>query len=169
MARKTKLLTIQTSGRDAGKVFYLEEFPAARIEDWGIRLVQAATRGGLDIPVAIAQQGALAMAIYGIAALGSMKSEDSRPLLAEMMECVKIVRDPARPEMQFSLMPDDIEEVGTLLKLREEVFELHTGFSIPGVLSKSPTPGQGQPGSNSTNTKTSPRFSARPSPRKRPR
>ena len=163
--RKNKLVTIQTPGRDAGKVFYIEEFSAARIEDWGIRLVQAGTRGGLNVPVEIAQQGALAMAVYGIAALGSMKSEDSRPLLAEMMECIKIVRDPARPDNHFALMPDDIEEVGTLLKLREEVFELHTGFSIPGVLSTSAM--QQPPGSNSTNTKTSHPSSVRPSPRKR--
>ncbi len=42
-----------------------------------------------------------------------------------MMDCVEIKEERA----VRALTPDDIEEVGTRLFLRGEVFKLHTGFS----------------------------------------
>ena len=57
--------------------------------------------------------------------VGGLHYDEVRPLLAQMMDCVRIKEEMATRE----LTPDDIEEVGTRLFLRGEVFKLHTGFS----------------------------------------
>jgi hypothetical protein len=47
-----------------------------------------------------------------------------------MLACVQIIPDASRPMVRRALVEDDIEEVTTLLRLREEVLSLHTGFSL---------------------------------------
>ena len=162
---KTATVTITEEGRDKGKLFRLTEMPAWQAEKWAFRLIQGATRAGLDVPANIASQGMLAVAYYGIAAIASMRWEDAEPLLDEMMACVKIVRDPSRPDMVFDMLPSDIEEIGTRLHLRMEVFKLHTNFSMPGAPSKQTSEAPATK-TASPNTPRSPRSSVRPSPRK---
>jgi hypothetical protein len=52
-----------------------------------------------------------------------------KPLLDEMFACVQITE----PKITRSLTPDDIEEVTTRLKLREEVLQIHLGFFKPAI------------------------------------
>lgn len=167
MALKTSTVTIQDDGRDRGKVFLITEMPAWQAEKWAIRLMQGATRAGLDVPANIVSQGMLSVAYYGITAIASMRWEDAEPLLDEVMACIKIIRDPSRPDMVFDLLLTDIEEVATRLHLRAEVFKLHTNFSMPGAPLKPPS-GTSDPKVSPT-TPTSHQSSGRPSPRKRPR
>jgi hypothetical protein len=66
-----------------------------------------------------------------------MKHEDAAPLLAEMMDCVKIIPNPSEPNVMRPLVADDIEEVRTRIELRKAILELHMGFSFADAASKS--------------------------------
>jgi hypothetical protein len=114
--RKEASITIETPGRDQGKTFVLTEMPASKAEAWGARLMLALSRAGVEVP-----PGFFEMGMAGVA----------KPLLDEMMACVRIkvnagVRD---------LIEEDIEEVKTRLRLRDEVINLHLNFSVHAFLS----------------------------------
>lgn len=133
MARRTTDVTIAAEGRDKGKVFSITEMPAADAEEWGMRIFLSLTRAGIDLPEEVMGGGmaAIAAVLPGIMAglllngVGSLHYEEVRPLLQQMMDCVRIREATA----VRALTDDDIEEVGTRLFLRGEVFKLHTGFS----------------------------------------
>ena len=131
--RKTKTFVVPkdlTYERDVGKVFQLTEMPASQAERWAFRAFQALARAGVDLPDNVTGAG---IAVVGLKALGTMPFEEAAALMDEMFSCVKIVRDTSHPEMAFSLMEDDVQEVATRVRLRAEVFELHTGFSFAGT------------------------------------
>lgn len=129
MARRTVTVTITAEGRDKGKQFFLTELPAEAAEDWGLRALNAISK-----TMGIPSDEFLNSGLSGIAALGAsafMRAEWGvvKPLLDEMRQCIRIIPDPAKPEiMRANLVADDIEEVATWLKLRQEVLELHLGF-----------------------------------------
>lgn len=126
--RKTETITIDTEGRDKGKVFLITEMAADPAERWAIRAFFALMNTGVDLPDDIADQGMAGIAAIGLKALGMLPFEAAEPLLAEMWTCVQIVPDPAKPGLVRKLIPEDIEEVGTRVQLRKAVFGLHTGF-----------------------------------------
>ena len=137
MARKIATVVIDAEGRDYGKVFQLREMPAMQAERWAMRALLALAKSGVEIPENIANAGLAGVAALGLKAFGGLDFADAEPLLTEMMSCVQIIPDPAKPQIVRFLVDDDIEEVPTLLKLRAEVFSLHTGFSLPAAASKS--------------------------------
>lgn len=141
--RKTKIVTIDAEGRDKGKSFLITEFPAMRVEKWAARCLLALSRAGVEVPDEAVDAGAAAILSAGLSAFRQMKFDDAEPLLDEMMECASFVgdanglKDPVTglPLGVRALQPDDIEEVATLLRLRGEIFEIHTGFSLGAALS----------------------------------
>jgi hypothetical protein len=58
----------------------------------------------------------------------------------EMFRCIAFLPDPRRPELARPLLEDDIEEVATRIALRQEVLDLHLGFSLAGSLSTLASP-----------------------------
>jgi hypothetical protein len=59
------------------------------------------------------------------------------PSMDQVMGWVQIRPDPANhPQIIRPLIEDDIEEVATRIKLRQEVAELHSGFFAIDALSK---------------------------------
>lgn len=136
MARKTQTVTIAAEGRDKGKVFVLTEMPASQAERWAARALLALGKSGVEIPDEAANAGMAAIAAAGIRAFASVSFDEAGPLLDEMMLCVQIQPDPAKPDVRRELIEDDIEEVMTRLLLRSEVVALHVGFSITDALSK---------------------------------
>lgn len=158
--RKTVDVVIAEEGRDKGKIFRLTEMPAAQAERWGFRVFQAVLRAGIEVPANMMGAGMEALAIIGLKGLANIPHLDAFDLMAEMMECVTIVRDPAHMEIAQKVIEDqDIEEIATRLYLRDRIFELHTGFSIAGAMSGSTsTPAKTSEGSPST--PTSPASSA---------
>lgn len=116
--------------RDHGKTFRITEMSAAAAERWAARLTLAMTKSGLDVPEGATNWGAILA--YGIMrGIGSLPWSEAAPLLDEMFACIQIVE----PLIVRSPTEDDIEEVQTRLRLRQEVFELHAGFSVAEVLS----------------------------------
>jgi hypothetical protein len=163
MARKTIDVTIQAEGRDRGKVLSITELPASQAEKWATRALLALSKAGVEIPDNIADAGLAGVAILGLKALGGMSFKDAEPLLDEMMACVKIKPSPHdKPEIIRSLVESDIEEIATRVFLRSAVFELHTGFSFSGGVSRLTQETPTVPASQ--NTLTSPVQSAPSSP-----
>jgi hypothetical protein len=129
--RKEASITIEAAGRDQGKTFILTEMPASKAEAWGARLMLALSRAGVEVPPGFFEMGMAGVAVMGLKAMGGLSWDVAKPLLDEMMACVRIkvnagVRD---------LIEEDIEEVKTRLRLRDEVINLHISFSVGGFLS----------------------------------
>lgn len=161
MARKSAIVQITDDNRDRGKVFHILEMPAAQAERWAIRAFQALARSDVEIPDNVAGAGFAGIAKLGFQALAKMDEISLMNLMDEMMLCVSFQPDPRKPEIVRPLVEEDIEEVQTRLRLRLEVFQLHTGFSMTGsglitAPSASPLPVEG-----SSNTRTFRARSAR--------
>lgn len=136
--RKTKVVKIEADGRDRGKQFLITELPAMQAEAWATRAFLALANSGVDIGEVSENAGMAGLAYLGLRALTRVRYEDAKPLLDEMMTCVKIIPDPSNPAFVRDLVgQDDIEEVATVMLLRAEVFELHTDFSIRDAILRS--------------------------------
>lgn len=128
MARATANYTVTDDGRDKGKVFIITEMPASRAESWAMRAILALMAGGVEVPEGFDRMGMAAMAEIGIKALAGLKWDVAEPLLAEMWSCVQYVPDPSKSHVIRNLIEEDIEEISTRIKIRAEVWKLHTGF-----------------------------------------
>lgn len=126
-----------TRNRDGGKLFRITEWPAAKAENWAMRMLLSANQGGGELPLNLAGIGMEGIAVISINAFlrGSVQAGVLIPLLDELLECVQIVRDKAKPDIATPLMDDDIQEVATRMWLRGEVLSLHLGFSVSAALS----------------------------------
>lgn len=163
MARKTKDVTVTAEGRDKGKIFRITEKSAVDTEKWCMRVLTAIGRSRSDLPEGAMGVPSSAVMVIGAArALVSMSFDDAEPLIDEMMQCVQIVPDPSKSIVTRPLIPDDTEEVATLLLLRKEVLELHMGFTMDDLKSKATAWIQGV--TSSLRIPTSPSPSDTPSP-----
>ena len=129
--------------RDAGKHFLITEWSADRAEKWAFRALIAYNRGGGEIPVDVIGQGMQAIFFVGVNTFlrGQMNAEEVIPILDELLQCVKVIRDPTKraPDgaiIATDLLTDDVEEIKTRLWLRSEVLRVHTNFSPAEMLSK---------------------------------
>ena len=140
MARREITVTIEAEGRDKGKIFLIKEMASQRGEDWATRLLLALAANGVQVPDNFFDMGMAGVAAMGIRAIGGMPWSAAKPLLDEMMSCVRI--QPGSDErIKRALIDtgsdgDDIEEIATRVQLREAWITLHTGFSIAAELSK---------------------------------
>lgn len=139
MPRRTKRITIAEKNRDQGKTFVLTEMPADQAEWWATRALLALTNAGADLPAGVsANAGMAGVAAAGIQALSQLRAETVKPLMDEMFGCVAYEHDPSHPlQPIFAGEASQIEEVSTRIRLREELLELHLGFSIRGAASTS--------------------------------
>lgn len=136
--RKTKVVDITDEGRDKGKRFFITEMPAMQAEKWAARAFLALAHSGTELPEGAEGAGLAGIAVIGLRALSNANFGNMEPLMDEMLQCVQIVPDPNQPNFMRGLIgQDDIEELATLARLRMEVFELHTGFSLRDALSRS--------------------------------
>lgn len=128
MARKVLKLKITAAGRDLGKTFVLTELPARAAHSWATRALFGVMNAGVEIPEDLAAAGMAGIASIGLKALGRVPAEVAEPLLDELLACVEVMPDPARPEVTRGLIDDDLEEVKTIFTLQREVLKLHTDF-----------------------------------------
>lgn len=172
--RKSAVVVIEDEGRDRGKIFVIKEAPAAQAERWATRALLALARSGVEMPKNVEGAGWAGIAYLGMQALSKLTMDEVQPLLDEMWLCISIRPDPKHPEVVRPLYwgdaageGSDIEEIATMVKLRTEVFALHSGFSLPGVSSTSPTTTTSTPGVLPT-TSTSAGSTVTPSLRRSP-
>lgn len=128
MARLTTDITIDAEGRDKGKTFRLTEMSAQAGEKWAMRAVLALGHAGYQVPDNLLGGGMAVLASIGFSALLRVDFFEAEPLLDEMIACVSFVSDGQRDIIR-KVMDQDIEEVETILRLREGVAALHLGFS----------------------------------------
>lgn len=140
MAREQKDITITEQNRDFNKKFRLTEMPALRAERWATRLFLGLAKSGVDIPDNIQNAGMAAVAALAFKTLSGIDYEFAEPLLDEMLTCVRVLPDPRKPDLERDWIEEDFEEVTTILRLRKEVFELHTNFFKRAKPLTSPTP-----------------------------
>lgn len=170
--RKTKTVTIDIEGRDKGKVFVLSEMSAPQAEEWAMRALEAIAQRS-EIPAGLANAGMLGVFILGLKPVLSAPFAMVKPLLDEMFStCLSIqpgldpsiLRGAGTPLIKSvgPMTPEDTEEVSTRVFLRDQIFELHTGFSPAAVLSQ--MWGRVLAAAVSLNTPTSPELSAQSSP-----
>lgn len=134
MGRKTAIF-IGTDDRDKNKRFIITEMPALKAERWALRALMALANSGVELSSDIRESGFAGLAYLGLDALQKLKYEDVGVLLDEMLDCVRIAPDPKNPDSTRELVlnereGDDIEEVSTLLKMRQKIFELHASFFL---------------------------------------
>jgi hypothetical protein len=139
--RREVTVVIEAAGRDQGKTFIIKEMPSQRGEDWATRLLLALAANGVQVPDNFFDMGMAGVAALGIRAIGGVQWAQAKPLLDEMMSCVRIQPNSADPRVVRALIDsgsdgDDIEEIGTRVTIREAWITLHTGFSIAAELSK---------------------------------
>lgn len=136
--RKTKIVVIDAEGRDQGKRFLLTEMPADQAERWAIRATMALSHTEVTemIPPQMLSAGWAALAYGALKAFHQIAWEELRPLLEEMMGCVRALPDPANDLIVRPLVENDIEEVRTRFQIRAELFTLHSGFSFADVQSR---------------------------------
>lgn len=134
MPRKTTEVKIDDpNSRDHGRLYFLTEMPASRAEKWAARAFLALSKGNPEIPEDIQKGGMAGLAVVGFQMLAGLNFAEAEVLLDEMMTCVQYVPDPKNPAGLRRLIEDDIDEVSTRVRLRSEVFTLHTGFSLAVV------------------------------------
>jgi hypothetical protein len=161
--RKTKEVTIAAEGRDKGKRFFITEMSAPRFAEWATRASLAITRGGGNVPAGVLDDGFAGLVAFGLQALASCAFEDARPLLAELDACVQAMPDPSRPGFvrPGGLVEDtadqegDLQEFMSVFRLRQEVLELHLGFSLAAEWLKYQTALAAERAANSSDTPTS--------------
>jgi hypothetical protein len=131
MARRQDKVVIQREGRDQGKTFWITEMAATDAEYWAGRLLTMFAAGNSQVPSGFFQMGfegcAAWIAVHGI---GGIDWTVCKPLLDEMMKCVTFQPNPQNNVVRLLDIKNDIEELSTLLTLREAWFDTHLGFSV---------------------------------------
>jgi hypothetical protein len=101
-----------------------------------------------QIPSGLQNAGMFGIFILGLQPLMAAPFAMTKPLLDEMFaSCLSIQPDPKNPAVlrgagtpiiktSGALVEEDIEEVATRVFLRDQIFLLHTGFSLAAVLSQ---------------------------------
>lgn len=127
--RKTITITISDDGRDRGKKFHITEWPAARAEQWALRVLLGLGKGGVELPPEVLKLGAAAIVYVAATQIMRIPSRVALRLADELMECIERVEE----KVTRSLVSEDIEEVATRLKLKAEVVKLTFGFFVPAA------------------------------------
>lgn len=120
--------------RDAGKTFFLTEATALQAEEWGLRAVMALGSSGFIVPQELADAGLIGVAVIGYQALMGASEAAVLPLWREMLPACVQYKAPAEASSGADILmpwsPALVEEVSTLLTLRRQIVELHTGFTL---------------------------------------
>jgi hypothetical protein len=138
--RKELDVRIDDDGRDKGKVYHLTEMSTERGEDWAMRVLVTLARFGFNVPDKFSGMAGIAAVGYQGVSSAGVGVPEIRELMSEMMECVSVpITDPRGKGNVLNyraLQPEDIEEIPTRLKLRMEVFKMHTGFTLAELYRK---------------------------------
>jgi|SRR5216684_4287565 len=141
--RKTKIVTLPGAyadvqgQRDNGKTFLITEMSSRQAEHWADRAFLCLAHSSVNLPAGMERTGMAG--IEQIAQLlGNIQFPELSPLMDELLTCVQVVPDPARPFpralVDSGTEGDDIEEAATRQFLRSEVMDLHVNFSLAAVI-----------------------------------
>ena len=114
-------------GRDAGKVFKIEEMPAVQMDRWVTRALCMLGRSGSGLS---ALGGSTLEDL--LQAFSKLDFKDSEPLLDELLACCSFKKDGSLVKMGGSMTDSVIEDWTTIFKLRIEALKLNLGFLEQG-------------------------------------
>lgn len=115
-------------GRDAGKVFKIEEMPAVQMDKWVTRALCMLGRSGSGLS---AINGMTLESL--LQAFSKLDFKDSEPLLEELLGCCSYKKDgDISVKMTGSFVNSVIEDWTTIFKLRIEALKLNLGFLEEG-------------------------------------
>lgn len=155
--RKTVTVTIGDEGRDLGRMFEITEMSSDKAEWWAIRVLQALARAGLTLPAEMQAQGWGMLISFGYPALRGIAASDLKPLLDEMVPCIRVLSDPNDLRVTMPLAAPILpEEVLTWVKLRKAWWDLHAGFLKAVDLSAFRVPEETAEATPSTSTSPEP-------------
>lgn len=120
-----KTVDITGIARDESRVYRITEMSAFKAEKWAMRALWAIAGANIELPENISTAPLAKLVEIGFTALSKIPFNIAEPLLNEMLECVTVVLPDSSTR---KLLPDDIEEFRTILKLRKEVIALHVDF-----------------------------------------
>lgn len=128
--------------RDAGKTFIVREVDAETAEEWGLRAMMALGTGGIQVPPELVSAGLLGVVLVGYQAFMGAREEAVLPLWREMLPACVFLRqadgkgNAAGEEVRQPYYRGMVEEPATLLRLRQTIMELHTGFTLAELASR---------------------------------
>jgi hypothetical protein len=149
MARRSTTVTIdgirsdEPGHRDCGKTFIITELSALEGEHWSSRLLTLVIESGVELPEGIDENsGASGVAqltaqqIIGIAPLIALLQDPE--LDAATWKAIKYLHAPGHPPQPIAQGDQcQIEEIGTITRLRVEMLKMHTAFFSAGKASTS--------------------------------
>lgn len=115
------------AGRDAGKVFKVEEMPAVQMDRWITRALCMLGRSGSGLSMI----GGMTMEDL-LSAFSKLDFKDSEPLLDELLACCSFKKDGTLVKMTGSMVDSVVEDWTTIFKLRIEALKLNLGFLEEG-------------------------------------
>lgn len=156
--RRTREVTIVQEGerenRDAGKTFLITEVSAVDAEEWGLRAIMALGSSGITVPQEMVDAGLIGAVLVFYQAFMGANEAAVLPLWREMIpSCVKYKPS---PEIRMPYDPSLFEEVSTLMLLRQQIMELHTGFTLAELARQFKEAAIARQQLNSQTTSTSP-------------
>lgn len=129
--RKTVNVTIDAEGRDKGKVFVVTEMPVWDVDKLAIRVLVACANAGAQIPDDVVHGGLVGLLSMGpVRALALVPYDTVEVVVDRMNACIQIQPSPG---VIRALVPDDIEESATLVKLQRAVWDLHVTPFMKGA------------------------------------
>lgn len=114
-------------GRDAGKVFKVEEMPAVQMDRWMTKAFRLLSKNGED--VSTLTQTSISGLLMKIICCEEAGSEE---LLNELLACCSFKKDGVDIIMKGALIDSVIEDWSTLLQLKTEALKLNLGFLEDG-------------------------------------
>lgn len=132
MARKEITFIPEDSGRDKGKEFIITELSAWDADELAQDIFRAMGESGFNaIPPEVIAMGCAGLATVGLSVLSSAHPDVARKLRDRLIETVEIViyNDGQRIIRKVD-GPNDFEEVSTIRKLMDKVFEVNFGFLV---------------------------------------
>lgn len=133
MARKTKEIIID-NGRDKGNTYVITEKSALEAEKFFVKLLLSVGKN-TNLSEVMADQGSLTALTNKEALtelLFSLDYDVAEELMDEMMTCVQFKYVIKGAPDTRPLIKEDIQDVSTLMRLREEVINLHINFTDAG-------------------------------------
>lgn len=125
--RKTKTITIEDNNRDKGKTFVITEMDAEKAEYLAFCVLhEIALIEGKD---ETENTGLAGLFEKGMEGIFKIPPDRAKPIFDALMSCVKIKME----SIERNLVASDIEEITTRMRLKMEVFRLHTDFFTGGA------------------------------------
>lgn len=136
--RKTKIFTA-TDRRDEGKKYLITEKDCYEAEMWALRAFCSMASADIQVPDDLRSMGAVGAIRMLMGMLEKLPFHEAKVLLDDMFLCVSFIPDPSKKDSETgevftrALVPSDIEEITTRLKLRKAIFSLHADFIYAAI------------------------------------